>query len=66
MVKEKLLDIVENTENKSNKDLIDAEEFIFNEYERSKKLAIELVRMMEGLEEMHGKVIKELEKRKTI
>lgn len=66
MVKEKLLDIVQNASNKSNKDLIDAEEFIFQEHERSKKLAIELVRMMEGLEEMHNKVIKELEKRKTI
>ena len=65
MDKEKLLKVVAVIENKSNKDLLDAESFLFEEFETAKKLAIELTRHMDAIEELHEKVIKEIKKRKV-
>ena len=53
-----------DVENKSNKDLLDAESFLFEEFETAKKLAIDLTRHMDSIEELHEKVIKEIAKRK--
>lgn len=66
MEKEKLIDIIENAKNKSNKDLMDAESFLFEEHEKTKQLIIDLTRHMDGIEELHSKVIKEIENRKVI
>jgi hypothetical protein len=65
MDKEKILNIVEDIENKSNKDLLAAESFLFEEFETAKKLAIDLTRHMDTVEELHEKVIKEITKRKV-
>jgi hypothetical protein len=65
MDKEKILNIVADIENKSNKDLLEAESFLFEEFETAKKLAIDLTRHMDTVEELHEKVIKEIEKRKV-
>jgi hypothetical protein len=65
MDKEKILNIVEDIENKSNKDLLAAESFLFEEFETAKKLAIDLTRHMDTVEEIHEKVIKEITKRKV-
>jgi hypothetical protein len=65
MDKEKILNIVADIENKSNKDLLAAESFLFEEFETAKKLAIDLTRHMDTVEELHEKVIKEIEKRKV-
>jgi hypothetical protein len=65
MDKEKILNIVEDIENKSNKDLLAAESFLFEEFETAKKLAIDLTRHMDTVEELHEKVIKEIAKRKV-
>lgn len=66
MEKEKLIDIIENAKNKSNKDLMDAESFLFEEHEKTKELIIDLTRHMDGIEELHSKVIKEIENRKIL
>lgn len=66
MEKEKLLDIIENAKDKSNRDLMDAESFLFEEHEKTKSLIIELTRHMDGIEELHSKVLKEIENRKVI
>ena len=66
MEKEKLIEIVNDAENKSNKDLDNAEVFLFDEHEKAKALIIDLTRHMESIEEMHAKVTKEINKRKTI
>ena len=65
MDKEKILNIVTDIENKSNKDLLAAESFLFEEFETAKKLAIDLTRHMDNVEELHEKVIKEIAKRKV-
>jgi hypothetical protein len=65
MDKEKILNIVADIENKSNKDLLAAESFLFEEFETAKKLAIDLTRHMDTVEELHEKVIKEIAKRKV-
>ncbi len=65
MDKEKILNIVSDIENKSNKDLLVAESFLFEEFETAKKLAIDLTRHMDTVEELHEKVIKEIAKRKV-
>ena len=65
MDKEKILNIVADIENKSNKDLLAAESFLFEEFETAKKLAIDLTRHMDTVEEIHEKVIKEIAKRKV-
>jgi hypothetical protein len=66
MEKERLLDIIENVKDKSNKDLIDAEGFLFSEHEKTKELIIELTRHMDGVEELHSKIINEIENRKIV
>jgi hypothetical protein len=66
MDKNKILNIVNDVENKSNKDLLDAENFLFDEYEKTKQLAIELTKHMEAIESVHGKIVEEIEKRKAL
>jgi hypothetical protein len=66
MDKDKLIEIVNNAENKSNKDLDNAEIFLFDEHEKAKALIIDLTRHMESIEEMHAKVTKEINKRRTV
>jgi hypothetical protein len=65
MDKEKLLNIINDTQNKSNKDLLDAEMFLFEEFEKTKKLALELTKHMDTIEEIYIKITKEIEKRKV-
>jgi hypothetical protein len=66
MEKDKLIEIVNDAENKSNKDLDNAEIFLFDEHEKAKALIIDLTRHMESIEEMHAKVTKEINKRRIV
>lgn len=66
MEKDRFLDIINNVGNKSNKDLIDVESFLFEEYEKSKVMVINLTKHMEAIEEVHAKIVEEIEKRKTL
>ena len=61
----KLIEIFENIQDKPNKDLLEAEEFLFIEHESLKKLVIQLTLRMDGIEELHDKITKEIEKRKS-
>lgn len=63
MEKEKILNIVNDVENKSNKDLQDALVFLSEEYEKTKNLAIELTRHMDSIEDIYNKVNVEIKKR---
>jgi hypothetical protein len=63
MEKEKVLNIVTDVENKSNKDLQDALIFLTEEFEKSKNLAIELTRHMDSVEDIYNKVNDEIKKR---
>lgn len=61
----KLIEVFENIKDKPNKDLLEAEEFLFIEHENIKKLVIQLTLRMDGIEELHDKITKEIEKRKS-
>ena len=66
MEKEKIIEIINDISNKPNKDLFDAEVFLYDEHEKTKELIISLTRHMDSIESMHKKVVKEIEKRKVI
>jgi len=66
MEKEKILEIVENVKNKSNKDLFDAESSLFDEYEKTKEVVVALTKHMDIIEDLHGKIVEEIEKRKAL
>jgi hypothetical protein len=65
MDKDKFLNIINDVENKSNKDLLDVETFLFQEFENTKKIALDLTKHMDAIEEIYIKVTKEIEKRKV-
>ena len=52
MDKDKFLSIINDVENKSNKDLLDVETFLFQEFENTKKTALELTKHMDVIEEI--------------
>jgi hypothetical protein len=66
MEKNKFINVIDNIEHKSNKDLFDTEEFLFNQHEELKKYIIDLTLKLETIEELHNKVLQEIEKRKII
>jgi hypothetical protein len=66
MEKERIESILSDVKNKSNKDLFDAEAFLFDEFEKTKKLVIDLTKHMDMIEEFHGKITEEIEHRKSI
>lgn len=60
---DKLKNIIENFEHKSNKDLLTVKEELEMEYEKTKKLIIDLTYHMESIENMYQIINKELVKR---
>jgi hypothetical protein len=66
MEKDKLLDIINDVENKSNKDLLSSSEILQEEFEKTKQLIIDLTRHMDTVEIYYEKILKELENRKNI
>jgi predicted transcriptional regulator len=63
MEKNKLIEITENVENKSNKDLFVVLEELSKEFENTKTLIIDLTRHLESVEDLYNKVNREIEKR---
>jgi hypothetical protein len=63
MNKEKLIEVAEDAENKSNKDLFVAVNELYTEHEKTKNLIIELTRHLDGVETLYNKVNLEIEKR---
>jgi hypothetical protein len=49
MEKEKIIEIVENVKDKSNKDLIESRDILLIEFEKTKALIIDLTRHMEAV-----------------
>ena len=50
MEKEKILKVLNEVENKSNKDLFEVQEILYNEHEKTKNLIIDLTRHLEIIE----------------
>ena len=63
MDKEKLIEIANDTENKSNKDLTNALTDLTTEFEKTKDLIIGLTRHLDVVSELYDKVNTELNKR---
>jgi prefoldin subunit 5 len=64
MDKDKFVNVIENIEHKSNKDLFETEEFLYKQHEELKTLIIDLTHKLEKIEELYEKVVKEIENRK--
>lgn len=63
---QKLIDICNDVENKSNNDLTTASNYLFDEYNNTKDLIIDLTRHLEILETNYKILQKELKKRYNI
>lgn len=63
MNKEKLIEITNDVENKSNKDLISTLSELTIEFEKTKDLIVGLTRHLDVVSEMYDKVNTELNKR---
>jgi len=63
MEKNKIIEIVTDVKNKSNKDLTKASEELISEFEKTKKLIIDLTRHLESVEKLYNDVNSEIQKR---
>lgn len=63
MVEDKLLDVVTDVENKSNKDLFTTLNELSLEFNKTKDLIIDLTRHLDNVERMYNVVNNEIEKR---
>jgi hypothetical protein len=65
MESQRLIEIANDVENKSNKDLLIVVNELSEEFEKTKELIIDLTRHLDGVESLYNKVNKEIEKRYT-
>ena len=63
MESQRLIEIANDVENKSNKDLMIVADELSEEFEKTKELIIDLTRHLDGVESLYNKVNKEIEKR---
>lgn len=60
---EKLITVVQDVENKSNKDLFDAQKVLTEEFEKTKDLIIDLTKHLDSVESLYDKINEEIGKR---
>lgn len=63
MDKEKIIEIVNDVKNKSNKDLFLAINELNDEFEKTKTLIVNLTRHLDTVEDLYNKINDEIEKR---
>jgi hypothetical protein len=63
MNKENFIEIANDCENRSNKELVDSRDFFIAEFDELKSVIIELTRKLEVVENLYNKVNGELNKR---
>ncbi len=63
MEKEKIIEVINNVEDKSNKDLFEVINILYQKQEKNKKLNFNLTKHLDGIEESYKKVEKEVNKR---
>jgi predicted RND superfamily exporter protein len=63
MEKDKLIDVINNIENTSNKDLFSAIDLLNEEFENTKQLLIDITKHLDTVEEYYNLINKEIEKR---
>lgn len=60
MDKNKIIDVYNNVKDKSNKDLFEARDILFDEHEKTKNLIVELTRHLEVVEDYYETINKEI------
>jgi hypothetical protein len=65
MDKDKIIEIVQNVKDKSNKDLIESRDVLADEYEKTKTLIVDLTRHLEIVENYYNTVNNEVGNRMT-
>lgn len=63
MDKEKIIDVIKNVEDRSNKDLNETLETLYIEFEKTKTLIVDLTRHLESVENSYNIINEELKKR---
>lgn len=63
MDKDKIIEIVENVKDKSNKDLIESRDILFLEFNKTKDLIIDLTKHLDAVQEFYEKINAEIGKR---
>ena len=63
MEKNRIIEIATDVKNKSNKDLTNASEELYNEFEKTKTLIIDLTIHLESIEKLYIDVNSEIQKR---
>lgn len=63
MEKDKIINISNNPQDASNKDLIDARDLLIEEFNNTKDIVINLTRHLDGVELLYNNINNELEKR---
>jgi hypothetical protein len=63
MDKNEIIEISNDVENRSNKDLVNSRDFLIEEFQKTKDIIIDLTRHLESIEDLYNKINKELEKR---
>jgi hypothetical protein len=63
MDKNEIIEISNDVENRSNKDLVNSRDFLIEEFQKTKDIIIDLTRHLESIEDLYDKINKELEKR---
>jgi uncharacterized membrane protein YgaE (UPF0421/DUF939 family) len=66
MEKEKIIEIINDVENKSNKDLLEISNILEVEFDKTKELIIDLTRHLDTVEKLYNTVANEIEKRTKI
>ena len=63
MEKEKIIEIVNNVQNKSNKDLIEARDVLLMEHQKTKNIILDLTRHLDSIEYSYDIINNEIKKR---
>lgn len=63
MEKDEIIKTINDVENKSNKSLFDTLSILFEEYQKTKMLIIDLTLHLENIEESYNKINSEIKKR---
>lgn len=63
MKTEKVLEILNDYKNKSNKDLVDTLKFLSDDFEKTKDLILKLTYHLDSTENSYNKILEEINKR---
>lgn len=63
MEQDKLLEILKDYKNTSNKDIISALDFLYNDFEKTKDLIVKLTHHLDSTENSYNKLLEELNAR---